>query len=134
MRVSQTVTSKSAETVPRAPIQDEGELREFYEAIDNLRARLELEDRSHQFKAGQIRHCMPQGEEVTQNKDILKMVDEVDIESLESLLPPHKKQKPVFSQDQCRATDGETEELRRKELIVAGGRIHLPYICQTQER
>ena len=78
VRVSQTVTSKSAETVPRAPIQDEGELREFYEGIDNLRAR--LEDHSRQFKAGQIRHCVPQLEEITQDKDSVKVVEGVDID------------------------------------------------------
>ena len=77
-RISQTVTIQSAETVHRVPIQDKGEVREFYEGIDNLRAR--LEDHSRQFKAGQIRHCVPQLEEITQDKDSVKVVEGVDID------------------------------------------------------
>lgn len=64
-----------------------GEVREFDESIDNLRAR--LEDCSREFKAGQIRRRVPQWEEITRDKDILKMIEGVDIEFSESPLPPH---------------------------------------------
>ena len=89
----------------------------MYEGTDNLRAR--LEDRSLQLKAGQIRLFVPQWEEISQDKEILKMLEGADIEFSEIPLPPQKRQKLVFSQYQCKAIDGEIEELLRKEVIVA---------------
>ena len=47
------------------------------------------------------------------------MVEGVITECSESPLPLHKRQEMVFSQGQCKAVDGEIEELLKKEVIVA---------------
>ena len=54
---------------------------------------------------------MPQWEEISQDKEILKMLEGADIEFSEIPLPPQKRQKLVFSRDHCKAINGEIEEL-----------------------
>ena len=57
------------------------EVSDFYGNIEAIETR--LTDRSSKFAAGQIQHCLRQWQEITHEKEILKMVVGVDIQLLD---------------------------------------------------
>ena len=63
-------------------ISDEADVMDFYKHINVLQER--LEQRSTEFCAGQIRHCLSQWEDITDDKEILNMVKGLDIDFCET--------------------------------------------------
>ena len=77
----------------------------------------ELRQQSENFKAGQIRFHLPQWQQLTMDRDVLKMVEGVDIDFTE--LPIQEKTPPShqFSEEQTKAIDSEVTELLNKGVI-----------------
>ena len=83
---------------------------DFYEHINVLQER--LEQRSTDFSAGQIRHCLSQWEDITDDKEILNMVKGVDIDFCENEIPSQESVVQVhFSHEQTKAADTEVQVL-----------------------
>ena len=91
------------------------EVRTFQDTIPRVKA--ELRQQSENFKAGQIRFHLPQWQQLTIDKDVLKMVEGVDIDFTE--LPIQEKTPPShqFSKEQTKAIDSEVTELLNKGVI-----------------
>ena len=108
----------------------------FYKHIDVLQQR--LEQRSTGFSAGQIRHCLSQWEDITDDKEILNMVKGVDIDfceteilSRESVIQMH------FSQEQSKAVDTEVQVLLSKGVVVPCSHSSdecFAHLCSAKER
>ena len=77
----------------------------------------ELRQQSENFKAGQIQFHLPQWQQLTIDRDVLKMVEGVDIDFTE--LPIQEKTPPShqFSKEQTKAIDSEVTELLNKGVI-----------------
>ena len=89
---------------------DEAEIMDFYKHINVLQQR--LEQSSTEFSAGQIRHCLSQWEDITDDKEILNMVKGVDIDFCETEIPSQESVVQVqFSQKQTKAVDTEVQDL-----------------------
>ena len=91
------------------------EVSDFYGNIEATRTR--LTDRSSKFAAGQIQHCLPQWQEITNDEEMLKMLVGVDIQLLGEL-PSGQIRQTHFSRELSQAIDVEIEELLRKGVIV----------------
>ena len=91
------------------------EVRDYYEHIACVQE--SLHQRSLLFEAGQIRYCLPQWQEITEDNEILKMVEGVVIE-FSDVPPPGQNIHMCFSQDQTDAIDTEMKELLRKKVVV----------------
>ena len=91
------------------------EVRTFQDTIPRVKA--ELRQQSENFKAGQIRFHLPQGQQLTIDRDVLKMVEGVDIDFTE--LPIQDKTPPShqFSKEQTKAIDSEVTELLNTGVI-----------------
>ena len=91
------------------------EVRTFQDTIPRVKA--ELRQQSENFKAGQIRFHLPQWQQLTIDRDVLKMVEGVDIDFTE--LPIQEKTPPShqFSKEQTKAIDSEVTELLNKGVI-----------------
>ena len=90
-------------------------MRTFQDTIPRVKA--ELRQQSENFKAGQIRFHLPQWQQLTIDRDVLKMVEGVDIDFTE--LPVQEKTPPShqFSKEQTKAIDSEVTELLNKGVI-----------------
>lgn len=100
---------------PHTTNTDIAEVRNYYEHIPHTVER--LHQRSILFEAGQIRFCLPQWQRITEDRDILKLVEGVVIE-LSDLPSPTRYINMCFSQDQTQAIDSEMKELLRKKVVV----------------
>ena len=91
------------------------EVRTFQDTIPRVKA--ELRQQSENFKAGQIRFHLPQWQQLTIDRDVLKMVEGVDIDFTE--LPIQEKTPPShqFSKEQTKAIDSEVTELLNRGVI-----------------
>ena len=91
------------------------EVRTFQDTIPRVKA--ELRQQSENFKAGQIRFHLPQWQQLTIDRDVLKMVEGVDIDFTE--LPIQEKTPPShqFSKEQTKAIASEVTELLNKGVI-----------------
>ena len=79
--------------------RDEADVIDFYKHINVLQQR--LEQRSTGFSAGQIRHCLSQWEDITDDKEILNMVKGVDIDFCGTEIPSQESVVQMhFSQEQ----------------------------------
>ena len=96
---------------------DEAEVMDFYKHINVLQQR--LEQRSTELSAGQIRHCLSQWEEMTDDKEILNMVKGVDVDFCETEIPSQESVVQMhFSQEQTKAVDTELQVLLSKGVVV----------------
>ena len=104
-------------TVPLYEVSLESldEVSDFHYSIESIKSR--LTDRSSKFSAGQIQHCLPQWQEITDDKEILKMVVSVDIQLVDEP-PSFQLHQAEFSREQSQATDVEIQELVKKGVIV----------------
>ena len=91
------------------------EVSDFYGNIEATRTK--LTDRSSKFAAGQIQHCLPQWQEITNDEEMLKMLVGADIQLLGEL-PSGQIRQAHFSRELSQAIDVEIEELLRKGVIV----------------
>ena len=96
---------------------DEAEVMHFYKHINVLQQR--LQQRSTEFSAGQIRHCLSQWEDITDDKEILNKVKGVDIDFHEIEMPSQESVVQMhFSQEQTKAVDTEVQVLLSKGVVV----------------
>ena len=86
---------------------------DFYEHINVLQER--LEQRSTDFSAGQIRHCLSQWEDITDDKEILNKVKGVDIDFHEIEMPSQESVVQMhFSPEQTKAVQAVVQVLLQK--------------------
>ena len=90
-------------------------MRTFHDTIPRVKA--ELRQQSENFKADQIRFHLPQWQQLIIDRDVLKMVEGVDIDFIK--LPIQEKTPPShqFSKEQTKAKDSEVTELLNKGVI-----------------
>lgn len=91
------------------------EVREFYDEVENIKNR--LQEQADHFQAGQIRYCLPSWKEVSIDKDILEMVQGINIDFTETPVQRKNPQNYNFSKEQTTAIDSEIVELLQKGVI-----------------
>lgn len=76
-----------------------------------------LEEIVNKFQAGQIQACFEQWQDITNDKEILKIVQGVDIDFTELPFQQTPQQQLAFSSEQTKAIDEEIEKFLEKGVI-----------------